>query len=59
MIELVFASTVMLADLAVSVLVGLLVWLLAGVAVAIPLCRRLARVSDQYPPADEQEEEAR
>ena len=55
MIEFVFASTSLLADVAAWMAVILPVWLVVGLAVALPLCRRLARVSEQYPPADEEE----
>lgn len=43
MIEFVFATTAMLADLGSWIAVALLAWLLVGVAVAVPLGRALAR----------------
>lgn len=55
MIDLVFATTTMLADWGTWIAWRLLAWLAVGFAVAIPLCRHLARISDQYPPAEDEE----
>ena len=55
MIEFVFASASILADWGSWIALGLLLWVLAGAVVAALVCRHLAGIPDQYPPAAEEE----